>query len=138
MIEAERMSMLAAAAAKMVKTAKKEEQRQEMAATQKELALTKNDLENIQICVRDYVQARDKATRAFEDANRRAEAARTELQEALSANGKLESKLRTVEGQVEKLEHELAIVREEKSEMEKLLHPKMAKDREEADHSVSK
>ena len=45
---------------------------------------------NIQTSVRDYVQARDKATRAFEDANKCANVARTEVQEALSANGKHE------------------------------------------------
>ncbi len=45
---------------------------------------------NIQTCVRDYVQAQDKATRAFEDAKKCAEVARAEVQESLLANSKHE------------------------------------------------
>ena len=133
-IEADRMSMLAAAALKLEKRTRKERLDQDLAAAQRELALTKYDLELVRFAKKSLTQSRDKAVCALADADKRADAAETEAREASMDNSRLENKIRSLEDrfkgaeeraksadeQVEKLQRELTIVKEEKAEMEKL------------------
>lgn len=127
------MSKLAVAALKLAKKVQKERLEQDCATAQKELALTKNDLENVRFYEKILLQSRDKAANALADANKRTETAQAEVREALLANSRLDNKYKTLEGrlkradaQVEKLQRELTIAREEKEEMEKLLGKKTA------------
>ncbi|CAD6566323.1 MAG: hypothetical protein ASARMPREDX12_008181 [Alectoria sarmentosa] len=133
--EADDMSKLAAAAIQMAEDAHTERLEQDLAAIQKELAFTKSDLEDVRFYEKILLQSRDKAACALADANKRSKAADAEVKEALLANGKLENKCRTLEGQlnraneqVEELQRELVLVREEKAKTEKLLVKKTAKE----------
>ena len=121
------MSMIAAAALKMAKHAAKEQLKQDLAAAQKELEFTKNDLDNIRICWKTLEQSRDKAKSALADA-------RAEVKEAHLAKDRVDNKFRTMEGvlkranaQIGELQRELEVVEEEKEGMKKLLEKKMAK-----------
>lgn len=107
------------AALQALKRAEKEQLKQDLASAQKELELTRYELENVRFGEKITMQARDRAVRALKDANERMEAVQTELEEVLLANGGLETKLGIADEQVEKLERELAVVRRKKSEMEK-------------------
>ena len=129
------MSKLAAAAMQMAEDARKERLQQDLAAVQKELAFTKSDLEDVRFYEKILLQSRDKAACALADTNKRSKAAHAKVKEALLANGKLENKCRSLEGQlnraneqVEELQRELVLVREEKAETEKLLVKKTAKE----------
>lgn len=107
------------AALQALKRAEKEQLKQDLASAQKELALTRYELDNVRFGENITMQARDRAVRALKDANERMEAVQTELEEVLLANGGLETKLGIADEQVEKLERELAVVRQKKSEIEK-------------------
>lgn len=107
------------AALQALKRAEKEQLKQDLASVQKELELTRNDLENVRFHEQITMQARDRAVRAFRDANELMEAGQAELEEVRLANGGLETKLGIADEQVQKLERELAVVRRKKSEMEK-------------------
>ena len=106
------------AALQAVKRAKKGQLKQDLAAVQEELELTRKDLENVRFREKITMQARHRAVLALEDVNKRMEASQAGLKEVLLANGELETKLGIADEQVEKLERELAIVRRKKSEME--------------------
>ena len=106
------------AALQAVKRAEKEQLKQDLAAVQEELELTRKDLENVRFREKITMQARQRAVLALKDANKRMEAGQAELEGVLLTNGKLETKLGIADEQVEKLERELAIVRRKQSEME--------------------
>ena len=107
------------AALQALKRAEKEQLKQDLASVQKELELTRYDLENVRFREKITMQARDRAVRALKDANELMEAGQAELEEVRLANGRLETKLGIADEQVEKLERELAVLRWKKSEMEK-------------------
>lgn len=107
------------AALQALKRAEKEQLKQDLASVQKELELTRYDLENVRFREQITMQARNRAVRALRDANGLMEAGQAELEEFRLANGRLERKLGIADEQVEKLERELAVVRRKKSEMEK-------------------
>ncbi|KAF6233880.1 hypothetical protein HO173_008092 [Letharia columbiana] len=137
--EVDTMRKLAEAAINLARKARKEQLEHGLAAVQKELAFTKNDLENVRFSEKIYMQStekvmqsRDKLVRALADADKRTETARAEVKEALLAQGKSENKSRALElqlkradEQVEKLQQELAVIRE-KEEKGKLLGKKTA------------
>ena len=118
--EVDAMRRVAAAALEVAKRAKIEQLKEDLAASQKKLALTQNDLENANLGVKTYMQASDRAKCALENANKRTKATETELKEALLRIESLESKLRVADGQIEKLQRELGVIYEEKVEVEEL------------------
>lgn len=65
----------------MAKHAAKKQLKQGLAAAQKELAFTENDLENIRICWKTLEQSRDKATSALADANKGTEIAKLSIKQ---------------------------------------------------------
>ena len=124
---------LAAAAMEMAEDARKER-------LQKHLASTGKSFENVDFYREVLLESRD-----LMDTRKRAETALAELKEALLANGRLENKIKTLETQVkrpeeriEKLQRDLAVFREEKTEMEILLREKTAKETLEAGEGVAK
>lgn len=128
------MRTLATAALQLAEKAYKKRLEQDVAAAQKELASTKDDLEAVRGHQENLLQVKDKAVGALGDANKRTETACAEAKEALLANGKLESKVRSIEdqlarvnGEVEELRRELTVVREEKARTERLLEEQTAK-----------
>ena len=116
------------AALQALKRAEKDQLKQDLASVQKELELTRNDLENVRFREKITMQARDRAVRALKDANECMQSGQAELGEVLLANGSLESKLRIADEQMEKLERELANFREEKSGMDESMWEKTADD----------
>ena len=127
-IEVDRMKMIAAAAAKLEKDARKKRMEEDFADVQKQLELTKFNLDIARDSEKRILYSQDKAERALVDA-------RKEIEEARLANGRLENKLRILQGlfkrkdeQIEKLQQELVVTKEAKAEMERLLERKTAKE----------
>ena len=85
--------------------------------TQKELASCKGALELFALFERDYRQSQDKQARALAEVNKRLEAAYAEVEELLFAKDRAESLRKKREEQVEILQQELTVVRQENEEM---------------------
>ena len=64
------------AALQAVKRAENQQFEQDLASVQKELELTRNDLENVRFREKINMQARDRAVHALKDANKRMEVAK--------------------------------------------------------------
>lgn len=134
------MRAIAATALLMVEDTDQERLIQKLKAAQKELASTKKDLENVRFYEKTLLQSRE-----LMDANKRAETAEAELSKALLAYDRMQNKYKTLEGrlkssdaQVEELRRGLAVVRDEKAKMGKLLEFKTAKETGEASIEVGK
>ena len=115
--EMERMSMLAAGALKVAKDAQKEQQQEELKALQKGLSSCKDALDLFSLFERDYRRSQDKQARALGKVNKRLEAAYSEVEEALFAKCRAESLRKKREEEVEILQQELTVVRQENEEM---------------------
>ena len=123
-----------------MKKAEMQRLKHDLAATQQELAFVKNNLAVVRDGEKDLKQAlrqaRSESARSLTDANfadKRTKTAHAEVREAMLVNGKLEDKYRTLEdqlknshGQVEELQRELAVVKEENSNFKKMLGTKTA------------
>ena len=72
--EVDAMRQVAAAALEAAKRAEKKQLKEDLAACQRALALTQNDLENANLGVKTYMQASDRAKCALENANKRTKA----------------------------------------------------------------
>ena len=131
--EADTVTELAAAAVNMAEKAQKERVEKDLAASLEKHQSTETDLGNYQIYKEALLESRD-----LSDARERAESAPAEVKEISLANETLEDKLKRLEQQVEDLQQKLAVVREEKAEMEKLVREKMAKETPEAGKVVAK
>ena len=105
---------MATAALQTLKTSEKKQLKHDLAATRKELELSKNDNRNLSWRVEIYRNASEIADRALEDMTKRLDSAEAELKASFWTNDKLKDMLRTANEKVEKVRCELAIVREEK------------------------
>ena len=122
--EAKELSKIAAAALDALKTSEKKQLKEDLAAARNELEIAKNGIHNLRHQIATHEAASDTAQRALEDVKKRKEAIAGELSKALWRNHDWENQLRDKDEMVEKVRRELARVKEEKAEMEKLLGSK--------------
>ena len=110
---------MATAALQTLKTSEKKQLKHDLAAAQREVELSKNEKRNLCWRVQMYMNASEIANRELEDTKKLLITAEAELKATLWSNDKLKDMLGTADEKLEKVQCELAIVREEKSEMEK-------------------
>lgn len=131
--EVNAMRELAAAAVHMAEQAQEKRMENDLSASLQKHRSTETDLKNYQMYKEALMEFRDLAR-----VRERPESAPAEVKEIPLAKETLESKLKRLEQRVEDLQQELAVVREEKAEMEKLLHEKIAKETPKAGRGVIK
>ena len=112
--QANELSEMATAALQTLETSEKKQLKHDLAASQRELELSKNDNRNLSWRMEMYRDSCEIADRDLEDMKKRVDSAEAELKATRRTNDKLKDMLRISNEKVEKVQCELAIVREEK------------------------